>query len=383
MASDDESKDTKGGLKTREEFPGWNRQMRMLALALGDTDGVFTDLGANANFGYQSYAAGAAGNLKRREWNELARKLVGKVANKIKNTALLRVWTDAFVEADAAPAAGQPDRRPYVFAHCMAALEADCARASESGNLIARSSFILALKSFVDKGVNAKGISSDEKSGFVAYVDEIRKAEEKLRSFGVNMADAEKKQLFYTHFSSKTDSWSTLLTVWQQAENLTFDQILQKGITEQQKLDLKTTESEASGVRAYGAFDYSVDHSGGGHADGPTDYYGGYDNQDWYGGYGDYSGEEYYAGFARGGKGRKGKGGGGRGKGGKEAVVAEVAQATAVARATASTAAASTASAGPAASTGTGPKTAAAEEARAAARAEARAARASASGTRS
>ena len=47
----------------------------------------------------------------------------------------------------------------------------------------------------MDKGVNAKGISSDEKSGFVAYVDEIRKAEEKLRSFGVNMADAEKKQL--------------------------------------------------------------------------------------------------------------------------------------------------------------------------------------------
>lgn len=99
MASDDESKDTKGGLKTREEFPGWNRQMRMLALALGDTDGVFTDMGTNANFGYQLYAVGAQGNAKRREWNELARKLVGKVANKIKNTALLRVWTDAFVDS--------------------------------------------------------------------------------------------------------------------------------------------------------------------------------------------------------------------------------------------------------------------------------------------
>ena len=231
MASDDESKDTKGGLKTREEFPGWNRQMRMLALALGDTDGVFTDMGTNANFGYQLYAVGAQGNAKRREWNELARKLVGKVANKIKNTALLRVWTDAFVDSDVAPAVGQPDQRPYVFARCMAALEADCARASQSGALIARSTFILALKSFVDKGVNAKGISSDEKSGFVAYVDEIRKGEEKLRSYGVNMTEEEKKQLFYTHFSSKTGSWSTLLTVWQQTENLTFDQILQKGIT--------------------------------------------------------------------------------------------------------------------------------------------------------
>ena len=31
----------------------------------------------------------------------------------------------------------------------------------------------------MDKGVNAKGISSDEKSGFVAYVDEIRKDKEK------------------------------------------------------------------------------------------------------------------------------------------------------------------------------------------------------------
>ena len=216
MASDDESKDAKGGLKTREELPGWKRQMRMLALALGDTDGVFTDLGTNANFGYQLYAVGAQGNAKRREWNELARKLVGKVANKIKNTALLRVWTDAFVDSDVAPAAGQPDQRPYVFARCMAALEADCARASQSGTLIARSTFILALKSFVDKGVNAKGISSDEKSGFVAYVDEIRKGEEKLRSYGVNMTEEEKKQLFYTHFSSKTGSWSTLLTVWQQ-----------------------------------------------------------------------------------------------------------------------------------------------------------------------
>ena len=315
MASDDESKDTKGGLKTREEFPGWNRQMRMLALALGDTDGVFTDMGTNANFGYQLYAVGAQGNAKRREWNELARKLVGKVANKIKNTALLRVWTDAFVDSDVAPAAGQPDQRPYVFARCMAALEADCARASQSGALIARSTFILALKSFVDKGVNAKGISSDEKSGFVAYVDEIRKGEEKLRSYGVNMTEEEKKQLFYTHFSSKTGSWSTLLTVWQQTENLTFDQILQKGITEQQKLDLKTTENEASGVRAYGAFDYSDGYSGG-YNDGPADYYGDYDSQDYYGGHVDYSGDDYYAGFARGGRGRKGKGGG-RGKGGK------------------------------------------------------------------
>ena len=51
---------------------------------------MFTDLGANANFGYQSYPAGAAGNLKRREWNELARKLVGKVANKIEHTVFYK-----------------------------------------------------------------------------------------------------------------------------------------------------------------------------------------------------------------------------------------------------------------------------------------------------
>ena len=127
---------------------------------------------------------------------------MGKVARKILNQALKGVFTDAYEAADAAPAAGQPDRRPYVFAIAMRALEADCARSSETGKQIARNEFKLAIKSFIEKGANGKDDSSDEKTGFVVYADTIRLAEEKLRIYGVtvDMSDEEKRSLFYTHF---------------------------------------------------------------------------------------------------------------------------------------------------------------------------------------
>ena len=94
MANDDEDKEHKGSyLDRREEFPGWRRDMKMLALSYGDIHGVFTDLGNNPNVGYQAVGANlnvAQRAKKQTEWNELARKLVGKVARKISNQALTR-----------------------------------------------------------------------------------------------------------------------------------------------------------------------------------------------------------------------------------------------------------------------------------------------------
>ena len=324
MASDDESKDSTGKLTSREEYPGWKSRVQMLALAKGDVNGIFGDDGSDANVGYQAIPGNAAARAPaQKEWNQLARKLVGKVASTITNESLLRIWTQTYSQASAAPAAGQDDQRPYVFALCMKAIEQECYRVGETANLIARGEFVLALKSFVDKQqTGAKGESSSGNTGFIAYVDKIRRAEEKLRSYGVNMSDQEKKQLFYTHFSSKTDDWSTLMTVWQQQTDLTFDGILAKGLTEQQRLDLKKTEAESSNVRAYAAMNngYDDDHDtyrkrrrsggrGGGGSDSSA--YGGFPYRK--GGKG--KGRGGKGGGRAGGRGGKGKGGG-LGKGG-------------------------------------------------------------------
>ena len=309
MANDDEDKEHKGSyLDRREEFPGWRRDMKMLALSYGDIHGVFTDLGNNPNVGYQAVGANlnvAQRAKKQTEWNELARKLVGKVARKISNQALMSVFTEAYEAADVIPVAGQPDQRPYVFAIAMRALEEDCARASETGKQIARNEFKMALKSFMEKSTNGKGESSDDKTGFVAYADSIRMAEEKLRIYGVDMSDDEKKSQFYSYFNvhSSHNTWDTLLTVWRQS-GITFEQIMQNGITEQRNMDLKTAEHEASGMRAFAAYydDGPPDkrHRGGGRGKGAH-----------------LPSQEAYAGYARGGKGRKGKGGYRGAKGGK------------------------------------------------------------------
>ena len=96
MASDDESKDSTGKLTSREEYPGWKSRVQMLALAKGDVNGIFGDDGSDANVGYQAIPGNAAARAPaQKEWNQLARKLVGKVASTITNESLLRIWTHA------------------------------------------------------------------------------------------------------------------------------------------------------------------------------------------------------------------------------------------------------------------------------------------------
>ena len=92
--SDDETYKNKADiLKSREEFPGWRRQMEMLAQDRGDVEGIFSDLGQNPNVGYQ--AIPPASIARRKAWNELSIKLSGKVGRKIDNAALSRIWADA------------------------------------------------------------------------------------------------------------------------------------------------------------------------------------------------------------------------------------------------------------------------------------------------
>ena len=163
--------------------------------------------------------------------------------------------------------AGPLNEVPYMFGKCMAVLEAECARRSESATQIARGDFTIALQSFVDKaprGTADSGSTASDKTGFSAYVDRIRKAEEKLRMFGVPMTDAEKKQLFFAHFNATTDSWPTLLTYWKQDGTLSFEDILSRGITEQQSLDAKANVDQAAGVRAFNAMNGAKDDDGNG-----------------------------------------------------------------------------------------------------------------------
>ena len=333
MASDDETKDKVGMLDKREEFPGWKGRMLLLAMEKGDTDGIFTDTGGNPTLGYQSYPVGQPGNAKRKAWLELSKKLTGKVGGKITNSALRRIWTEELarvMRTGAQP--GALNEVPFVFAKCMAVLETECARRSESATQIARGDFILALQSFLDKsprGTNESSSSKGTAHGFSAYVDEIRKAEEKLRTYGVQMTDAEKKQLFFAHFNATSDSWPTLVTYWKQDGTLNFDDILSRGITEQQALDAKANVDQVAGVRAFNAMNggkgdrdgdgrkHKKPRGGRGAADAAAEgYYFDRRNAKGKGAKGKGAKGGGKSG-AKGGKGKNGKGGRGRGAGGR------------------------------------------------------------------
>ena len=254
MASDNDDDTTSGKLDKREEFPGWKAKMQLLCMEKGDNDGIFFDAGSDPAIGYRAYQ-GQGSVAKKETWVNLSKKLVGKVGNKISNGQLRRIWTTELTRILQIPA-----ELPYIFAKCMAKLESECARTSETASQTARAAFTIALKSFVDSTkakrmkIQTAGTSSGE--GFLKYADGIRDAEEKLRTYGVNMSDSEKKQLFFQHFAGAIEgyasaSWTTLLTVWMQQSNLTFDDILARGVAEQQQIDLRTSTAEAGGVGAY------------------------------------------------------------------------------------------------------------------------------------
>ena len=129
----------------------------------------------------------------------------------------------------------------------MAAVEKACGGAEETVKQIARTGFKVALMSFEEQF----GKSSDGKAGFVHYADGVRVAEQKLAHVGVVMTDEEKKEEFYGAFNPRSASWSTIKTFWQQSATLTFDEILARGIQQQQSLHAAEAEDNASGVRSF------------------------------------------------------------------------------------------------------------------------------------
>ena len=108
MSDDETYKNKADVLRSREEFPGWKRRMEMMAQSKGDTEGIFSDLGTDPNEGYQAIPLGVGGNARRKAWTDLSIRLSGKVGAKIENTALSRIWADAYGSASSAPAPGQP-----------------------------------------------------------------------------------------------------------------------------------------------------------------------------------------------------------------------------------------------------------------------------------
>ena len=241
MGEGDDEKGDLPKLRKREDFHGWKEKMLLYSMEKGDTDGIFSDTGNDPTIGYQALPAGAVGNQRRLEWARLSNKLTGRVGLQIVNATLSSTWNNTMATCAAA------GNRVYQFALCMEAVEKNCGGVEETAKQIARSRFKVALGSFIEK--NGK----DGNAGFEEYADEVRKAEEKLSQAGVVMGDDEKKEKFYSGFNPRSSKWQSCKTFWEQSPALTFDDILSRGVQQQQQHDATQAESEASGVRSFAA----------------------------------------------------------------------------------------------------------------------------------
>ena len=238
MADDTDDRSALGSLQAREDFRGFKESMLLYALEKGDVEGIFSDDGSDATVGYQTLTTAA----RRREWMLLSGKLTGRVGRQIKNPTLRNVWNTAMATSVS------DGKAEYRFALAMAAVEKACGGIEETAKQIARTSFKVALMSFEEQSGK-----SDGKSGFVHYADGVRVAEQKLAHAGVVMTDEEKKEKFYGAFNPSSASWNTIKTFWQQSATLTFDEILARGIQQQQSLHAVEAEVNAHGVRKLAA----------------------------------------------------------------------------------------------------------------------------------
>ena len=245
MATDDDKESKSNLLVDRDQFLSWSRRMRMVAMDKGDIYGIFDENGTKG-----SYNAISGNATKRTKWQEVSMQLIGTIGKKIENATLQSVWSAEF-ERIMAQGQGPPDQRPYMVALGMAALERECTSNTVVGASIARSQFIIALQSFTDdQGKN--GQSAD--AGFIAYADRVKEAERKLAASAVVMTDAEKKQQFFQYFSgTSTESWRISVANWRENDQLTFLDILQKGILKQREIHLDAATAAASQVKAFTA----------------------------------------------------------------------------------------------------------------------------------
>jgi len=111
------------------------------------------------------------------------------------------------------------------FALSLAAVERACGGVQETARQIARSRFKVALASFEEKS----GTDSTQ-AGFEVYADTIRTSEKKLVHAGVQMGDDEKKEKFFSHFNPRDTEWTSCKTFWKQSTQLSFDEILARGV---------------------------------------------------------------------------------------------------------------------------------------------------------
>ena len=241
MGEGDEEKGDLPKLRKREDFHGWKEKMLLYSMEKGDTEGIFSDTGNDPTIGYQALPAGAVGNQRRLEWARLSNKLTGRVGLQIVNATLSSTWNNTMATCAAA------GNRVYQFALCMQAVEKNCGGVEETAKQIARSRFKVALGSFIEK--NGK----DGNAGFEEYADEVRKAEEKLAQAGVVMTDGEKKEKFYAGFNPRNSMWLSCKTFWSQSPELAFDDILARGVQQQQSLDVTAEEDQTFGVRSLAA----------------------------------------------------------------------------------------------------------------------------------
>ena len=237
MDDDTDGKADLAKLSKREDFPGFKEPMNLYAMEKGDTEGIYSDDGSDPTVGYQ--AIPAAHVNRRRDWMLLSGKLTGRVGLQITNPTLRSTWNAAITSAIA------NDKKAYQFALSLAAVERACGGVQETARQIARSRFKVALASFEEKsGEDGK------KAGFEVYADTIRLAEEKLSHAGVVMTDGEKKEKFYAGFNPRNSEWQTCKTFWHQSSDLAFDNILARGVQQQQSLDATAAEEQAFGVRS-------------------------------------------------------------------------------------------------------------------------------------
>ena len=257
MPSDDERDTRTKNLTDRDGFVAWKRTMRLVAMDKGDVYGLFDEDGTKGT--YATATAGAGGAAVRRKWNELSLTLIGTLGKKIENATLQHIWSREY-ERVATQGAGPPDERPFVVALAMAALERECAQANTVGAGIARSQFIIALQSFTEDEKKKGADGKTRTGGFTVYADRVREAERKLSSLGVHMTDEEKKQMFFTYFSgTHNETWRISLSTWQDNDGLSFDEILQKGVQKQQRLDLDASTAASSQIKAFTARDADVE----------------------------------------------------------------------------------------------------------------------------
>ena len=142
MADDKEETADVPKLTEKSQFASWYRHIVALAYAKGMEVNMFDDDGADDSY------ENDLDDDEQKSWDKIMRKLYGIIYCRIGDTALAKVWSDAFEKSQDAN-----DTYHYALYHCMEALRAECVEDDTIGKDAVRTQFELALQSFnLDEG---------------------------------------------------------------------------------------------------------------------------------------------------------------------------------------------------------------------------------------